>query len=237
MIETLKFSAIAWLLNSIYAVTALVIAAVFIWLVNRHGLGRINILTELFKNNLSVAIVVAAVILSVALVVSSAHGAQVTNKYDHFFKKHSRRFFARAVDWHWFKAQGIAESGLDRLAVSSRGARGLMQIMPKTGEEIAASHDIPLLPFSPTISIMMGIAYDRKMWEHWPELQLMERLRFMFASYNAGYGNIKAAWRQASKKEIWAFTAAQLHRVTGKYAKQTIEYVRRIERIKAGMGG
>ena len=58
-------------------------------------------------------------------------------KYDKYFSKYSKRYFGPAFDWHYFKAQAIAESRLKATAKSKVGALGVMQIMPKTFEEIA----------------------------------------------------------------------------------------------------
>ena len=55
-----------------------------------------------------------------------------TRKYDQYFRKYSKRFFGPAIDWHWFKAQGIAESGLRENAHSWVNAKGIMQLMPRT---------------------------------------------------------------------------------------------------------
>ncbi len=236
---------LAWAMNSCYAVSALMIAGLALLVLSKiinNPARKTNITTELFKNNMSVAIVTAAVILAVALVVSSAHGYQLTNaraqntkqkKYNRWFKKYSHRFFARAVNWHWFKAHGFAESSLNPLAVSSAGARGLMQIMPGTSKELAARLGVPDLPFDSKISIMMGISYDRQMWERWKiQTNKRQRLRFMFSSYNAGLGNIRKAWRLSVNKKSWDSTAQRLPQITGKHAIETILYVRRIEKLR-----
>ena len=59
-----------------------------------------------------------------------------TKKYDQYFRKYSKRFFGPALDWHWFKAQGIAESGLRGNATSWVNAKGIMQLMPRTFAEL-----------------------------------------------------------------------------------------------------
>ena len=48
------------------------------------------------------------------------------DRYDETFKKYSKRYFGVGYDWRVFKAQALAESGMDTAAVSWVGARGLM---------------------------------------------------------------------------------------------------------------
>ena len=36
-----------------------------------------------------------------------------TDEYDRHFRKYSKRYFGPLFDWHWFKAQAIAESNLN----------------------------------------------------------------------------------------------------------------------------
>ena len=43
---------------------------------------------------------------------------KATNQYDDTFKKYSKRYFGAAFDWTHFKAQAMAESGLNPDATS-----------------------------------------------------------------------------------------------------------------------
>src|SRR5437763_346807 len=63
---------------------------------------------------------------------------KMTERYDPTFKKYSKRYFGPAFDWKYFKAQSYAESRLNANATSYVGARGLMQLMPSTYQEIAS---------------------------------------------------------------------------------------------------
>lgn len=82
----------------------------------------------------------------------------------------------------------MAESSYDPEAVSSVGARGLMQIMPDTGEWIAGKFDeeyTPEMLFDPGVSIRYGA---------WYLGFLMERysgdMRCATAAYHAGQGTV-----------------------------------------------
>src|SRR6059058_3268080 len=97
--------------------------------------------------------------------------ARATNKmierYDPAFRKYTKRYFGPAFDWKYFKAQGFAESGLKANATSWVGARGVMQLMPSTYQEIA-SHRPEFGPIDqPEWNIAAGIMHDRYLWGLW----------------------------------------------------------------------
>lgn len=161
---------------------------------------------------------------------------QPTTIYDEQFRNQAALYFGdvrlccQPLDWRWFKAQGMAESNLNPKAVSSLGARGIMQLMPKTSAEVARELNLPDDPFDPLLNIKMGVYYGRKMWRVWGEECDLERLRFTFAAYNAGAGNIIKAQRLANPTDQWWAVAKELPRITGiGNARETTGYVKRIE--------
>ena len=151
-------------------------------------------------------------------------------KYDKYFSKYSKRFFGPGFDWHYFKAQAIAESQLQADAASTAGAKGIMQIMPATFEEILQKNpSIKGTRKQPRWNIAAGIYYDRTIWNLWTaERPFEDRINFMFGSYNAGKGNIlkaqKIANTQALNPNLWQSIAVVLPKVTGKRSKETIGY-------------
>ena len=156
-----------------------------------------------------------------------------THEYDELFQRFAAEFFGGFdVDWRWFRAQGIVESGLDPRAVSPAGAMGILQLMPGTSAEMAVRLNLVDSPANPEFNIRCGIAYDRRCWDIWKQEAGIERLSFMFASYNAGPGNIiKAQWLAVVKNK-WSSVSTQLHRITGSDdAPETINYVRRIKKV------
>src|SRR3954463_11878384 len=111
---------------------------------------------------------------------------KMVEKYDPVFKKYSKRYFGPAFDWKYFKAQGFAESGLNANAKSWVGARGVMQLMPSTYQEIASHRPDFGTIDQPEWNIAAGIMHDRYLWGLWAQtVPDDERHRFMFASYNA----------------------------------------------------
>lgn len=152
---------------------------------------------------------------------SSAPAASFISRYDLTFK-HWAQWYAPWEDWHWFKAQGIAESGLNQGARSAVGAVGIMQLMPATAK------DLDLNPYDPEGNIQAGIKYDAQLRKLWVKAPTTEARALMFASYNAGPGNVARAVKLAGTG-TWTAAAPFLVRVTGPAnAKQTTDYVSRI---------
>lgn len=124
-----------------------------------------------------------------------------THDYDLYFRKYTKHYFGPHVDWHWFKAQGIAESGLKPKANSPAGAVGIMQILPATYAEIKKKNPHFTWIEEPRWNIAAGIFYDSVLYRKWKKgLPTEQRLSFALASYNAGYGTINKAFQKAQKK-------------------------------------
>jgi soluble lytic murein transglycosylase-like protein len=77
-----------------------------------------------------------------------------------FIAEASDRF---AVPAHWIRAVIQVESGGEEHATSSRGALGLMQIMPGTWVELSVRYALGLDPFEPRDNVLAGTAYLREM--------------------------------------------------------------------------
>jgi len=93
--------------------------------------------------------------------------------YDNIILKAAGTF---GVDRALIKAVIHAESGFDPNAVSRKGARGLMQIMPKNDIALEISN-----PFDPAQNIMGGTQYLKRMLTRYNE-----KLSLALAAYNAG---------------------------------------------------
>jgi membrane-bound lytic murein transglycosylase F len=114
-----------------------------------------------------------------------------TTKYDQYFRKYTKRFFGVGFDWKWFKAQAIAESNLNQDAKSWVNAKGIMQIMPKTFNEIKKKNPFIADIDEPRWNIAAGIYYDQRLFRKWKaDRPLNDKMNFTFASYNAGFRTI-----------------------------------------------
>lgn len=149
------------------------------------------------------------------------------SQYDKYFRKYSKRYFGANFDWQWFKAQAIAESNLNPDATSHVGAIGLMQIMPTTYLEIQDANPHFQKLTEPRWNIAAGIYYDRMLFRKWQTgLAEQERLLLTFASYNAGLGGIRRAYKRTPQPIIaWSDVAPNAPR-------ETRGYVQRIKKLK-----
>lgn len=160
------------------------------------------------------------------------------SKFDHYFSKYTKRFFGPGMDWRVFKAQAVAESRLSATAKSRVGAKGIMQIMPKTFEEILQKNPaIRGTREQPRWNIAAGIWYDRSLWDIWKAKRArQDRIDFMMGSYNAGKGHIIKAQKKAKQKGFdpnsWQSIEKTLPGVTGRHSRETTAYVRKIKLIK-----
>jgi len=104
--------------------------------------------------------------------------------YDELVKKHSR---AQELDWRLITAQMYQESGFNPKATSWVGAKGLMQVMPRTAQEMRIDN-----LEDPDKGILAGsllMARYSQLFNS-PEIAAKDRIRFALASYNCGPGHV-----------------------------------------------
>jgi len=115
-------------------------------------------------------------------VFESNAGAQIAprsesiDRFAEFIDEASGRF---AVPARWIRAVMQVESNGDAHAISSRGAMGLMQIMPGTWIELSVRYGFGLDPFDPRDNILAGTAYLKEMHDRFG-------LAGVLAAYHAG---------------------------------------------------
>lgn len=84
-------------------------------------------------------------------------------------------------------------------AVSSRGAVGLMQLMPPTAREAASYlNDETLSPYDPRDNILLGAAHFSRLWA-----KFGRRLPLAVAAYNAGAATVSKWGAEASDWVEW----------------------------------
>ena len=118
----------------------------------------------------------------------------VISYYDDLFKRYSRGI---GWDWRLIAAQCYQESTFDPEAVSWAGAKGLMQIMPKTADHLGLPRDQIT---NPEKNIAAATRYLHEL-EH--EFQYIhdrtERQNMVLASYNGGIFHVQDAMRLAER--------------------------------------
>jgi membrane-bound lytic murein transglycosylase MltF len=105
------------------------------------------------------------------------------------------------LDWRLVLATMKQESRFHPGAESHKGARGLMQIMPLTEEEIVARLDLESLD-NPEDNIHGGVYYLRKLYDMYRGASEADRIRLALAAYNAGLGRISDAQELAAHLDM-----------------------------------
>lgn len=108
------------------------------------------------------------------------------------------------LDYRLLTSVAVTESALDQSAVSPKGARGLLQILPETAQHLwpgfiaTLEPGDPLLDLDPVLdaynlrlSVMLGAFYLSQLQRHFEGDQ-----GFALASYNVGPGRLKKALKE-----------------------------------------
>lgn len=95
------------------------------------------------------------------------------NDYQGIIEQASAQF---GIEAHFIQAVIKAESGFDHQAVSSKGAQGLMQLMPGTADDMEVQD-----PFDPEDNIFGGVRYLSLLLKRFNNNKMLA-----LAAYNAG---------------------------------------------------
>ncbi|MEN8230570.1 MAG: transporter substrate-binding domain-containing protein [Bacteroidota bacterium] len=147
------------------------------------------------------------------------------SNFDEIIKRESERI---GWDWRLLASMIYQESRFNPEAESWAGAYGLMQLMPNTAKNYGITRESP-----PGAHIRAGATFIK-----WLEDRFMdeiedpdERIKFVLASYNIGYGHIQDARRLAERYEedpnIWHGSVEQwlLKKADPKYyTDQVVKY-------------
>ncbi len=130
---------------------------------------------------------------------SLPHEEKTERNFDHIIQRVAKSY---DVDPALVRAIIMAESSYNPRAVSKRGAKGLMQLMPKTAEYLGVEDS-----FNPEHNIDGGVRYFKELLG-----QFKGDVKLALAAYNAGSRRVK------EYKGIPPFKATQL------YVKKVFEY-------------
>lgn len=123
--------------------------------------------------------------------------------YDKHFRKASDSLFH--CDWKLLAAIAFTESRFDSTAISGVGARGLMQVMPRTLQGMGVPDSLHM---DTRTNIMAAATLLKDLNRIFRRIKdIDERYNFILASYNAGVGQVNDAMRLATKygrnRYIW----------------------------------
>lgn len=122
------------------------------------------------------------------------------SQFDMYIKE-----YAAEIDWDWklLASMIYQESRFNPGVKSYAGAQGLMQLMPRTASRFGIDSTA-----SPQQNIEAGIQLIKWLNKRFTGIEdPQERVKFILASYNAGYGHVSDARRLAEKNgrnpDIW----------------------------------
>jgi hypothetical protein len=131
-----------------------------------------------------------------------------------FITEASKRF---GVPENWIRAVMHAESRAKPRARSSKGATGLIQIMPKTWTELLARYGLGADPYDPRDNILAGAAYIHELYDRYGAPGFL-------AAYNAGPARYERhlATGRPLPEETQAYVATLAPIIESKQAKVQI---------------
>jgi soluble lytic murein transglycosylase-like protein len=98
--------------------------------------------------------------------------------YEESISEHARR---QGVAVDLVRAVIQVESAFNPVALSNKGAMGLMQLMPATAQELGVQN-----PFDPDQNIRGGVTYLKQLLNRYDQ-----KVELALAAYNAGIGNVE----------------------------------------------
>ena len=122
-------------------------------------------------------------------------GGGKLSSFDKLFKREAKKY---AMEWHIIGAIVQQESNFTPYIKGKGGAFGLMQFMPGTGKRYGVHPSSS--PASQIKAGMKKIFQDFKLWNHIPDYH--QRIKFVFATYNAGHSPIEKAQKRAEAKGL-----------------------------------
>ncbi len=141
------------------------------------------------------------------------------SKFDPMIQKHANYY---AFPWDFIAAQIYQESRFNPNAKAWDGGMGLMQLMPRTAEELGCRH-----VYDPDENIKAGVKYMYRLRKKFKDdVSANDKMCFALASYNGGYGHVIDARKLAAEQGLdpnrWNGNVAKAFEKLSqrKYAKQ-----------------
>jgi Transglycosylase SLT domain len=129
-----------------------------------------------------------------------------SNSYDPIIEKYANNY---SLDPSLIRSIIATESGFNPKAVSPKGARGLMQLMPATAKRLGVSNS-----FDPEENIRGGVKHFRSLMD-----SFKNDLALSLAAYNAGENLVQRLGRVPEIKE----TRDYIQSVTSRWEKKDLD--------------
>lgn len=142
----------------------------------------------------------------------SAPTKPVPSGYDDIINKCAAEF---SLDPNLIRAMIATESGYNPDAISSKGAQGLMQLMPATAARLGVTD-----PFDPEDNIRGGARYMRFLLDTFAE-PAEDALILSLAAYNAGENLVMSLGRIPNIRETNDYVSRIIQRYDGKRVMET----------------
>lgn len=162
---------------------------------------------------------------------------EVPDTYDSDFRAAAGAYWSpsRRMDWCELKRRAMVESSFRESVVSPAGAVGLLQVMPET----AGDFGVPVSDlYRAKHNIQVAARVSERNWNFWITDRPHEKREDLErACYNAGCGHILEAQKRCGMARDWEQIKECLPQVTGRHAKETIEYVERHKEWRERLNG
>ncbi len=117
------------------------------------------------------------------------------SQYDGIIKENALEL---GWDWRLLASLVYQESGFDTEANAWTGAQGLMQLMPRTAEELGVANSS-----EPIENINAGSKYLKSIYDNFEEItDTVQRIKFTMGAYNSGYYHIMDARKLAKLNNL-----------------------------------
>ncbi|HPY75660.1 MAG: lytic transglycosylase domain-containing protein [Planctomycetes bacterium] len=170
------------------------------------------------RKKIWLACIIMCVSMCLGIIMGKIYKTKFPNTLDSIIQEEARHF---SIDSVLLKSIIQAESSGKQNVISSKGAQGLMQIMPATAKELAHELKIDLDKeniFTPHINIRLGAYYISKLLK-----RFQGDVIAVLASYNTGPTRV-ARWLREnpgnSTEDI----------IQNKASKETNQYIQRVMR-------
>lgn len=134
--------------------------------------------------------IVLILIICIAIIPQTFRAIIYPKNYNKYVQEAAKTF---SLDEHLIYSIIKIESNFDKNAISTKGAKGLMQIMDATSLEmnsrvskvIDASYNVKKDIYMPELNILLGSAYLKQLMTKYNN-----NYKLVLAAYNAGMGNV-----------------------------------------------